>query len=190
MQAKEEADMVIVTLHAGNEYFPYPRPNLRKLCHYYIDLGVEAVVCHHPHVPGAYEYYNAKPIFYSIGNLIFDNTNPPKGWNEGYMVSLKIDKEQKSISHVELLPYEQSIEIDGLKLLEGKKKEEFLNRIENYKQTLEDELSYKQEWQKFVQKQADSYILRQYVPNIFKGAGFLAKKISFVNLLFKSKNIY
>lgn len=29
--ARQGADIVIVTLHGGNEYFPYPRPGLRKL---------------------------------------------------------------------------------------------------------------------------------------------------------------
>lgn len=38
-QAKEHADIVIVTLHGGNEYFLYPRPGLRKLCQHFIDLG-------------------------------------------------------------------------------------------------------------------------------------------------------
>ena len=36
-QAQAQADIVIVTLHGGNEYFPYPRPGLRKLCQFYID---------------------------------------------------------------------------------------------------------------------------------------------------------
>lgn len=189
MQAKEQVDMVIVTLHAGNEYFPYPRPNLRKLCKHYINLGVEAVVCHHPHVPGAYEYYNGKPIFYSIGNFIFDNEKPPKGWDEGYMVDLKVNKETKNIENVKLIPYNQSIEIGEIKLMRDKESGTFLNKIENYKKTLENEELYQKEWNEFVKKQADSYILRQYVPNVFKGAGFLARKMSFVNLLLKSKNI-
>jgi poly-gamma-glutamate synthesis protein (capsule biosynthesis protein) len=79
-QAKAQADIVIVTLHGGNEYFPYPRPGLRKLCQHYVDLGVEAVICHHPHVPGTYEYYQGKPIIYSLSNFIFDATKPPKDW--------------------------------------------------------------------------------------------------------------
>jgi Putative enzyme of poly-gamma-glutamate biosynthesis (capsule formation) len=92
--AKAQADIVIVTLHGGNEYFPYPRPGLRKLCQHYIDLGVEAVICHHPHVPGAYEYYQGKPIVYSLGNFIFDHHKPPEGWNEGYMVNLNFSHDK------------------------------------------------------------------------------------------------
>lgn len=185
--AKEQSDMVIVTLHAGNEYFPYPRPNLRKLCKYYIDLGVETVVCHHPHVPGAYEYHNGKPIFYSIGNLIFDNEKPPKEWNEGFMVNLEIKKETKTIENIKLIPYNQSLEIGGLKLMENKEKEVFLNKIEDYKKVLKNEEFYQKEWNEFVKKQADSYILRQYSPLLFRGIGFLARNTP-ISKLFVNKN--
>lgn len=89
--AKKLADVVIVTIHGGNEYFPYPRPGLRKMCRHFIDLGVDAVICHHPHVPGAYEVYEGKPIYYSIGNLVFDQNLPKPGWEEGYFVELKFD---------------------------------------------------------------------------------------------------
>jgi poly-gamma-glutamate synthesis protein (capsule biosynthesis protein) len=188
-QAKEQSDIVIVTLHAGNEYFPYPSPNARKLCKHYIDLGVEAVICHHPHVPGAYEYYNKKPIFYSIGNFLFDNEKPPQDWDEGYMVDMEVDKDNKDIKNITLIPYNQSIEIGGLKHMENKEKENFLKKIEDYRLLLENEKSYQREWKTFVEKQANSYILRQYVPNFFKGVGFLAKKISFVNLFLKSRNV-
>src|SRR5690606_6997335 len=80
-QAKAKADIVIVTIHGGNEYFPYPRPKLRKMCRHFIELGADAIICHHPHTAGAYETHNGKPIFYSIGNLIFDDANPRPGWN-------------------------------------------------------------------------------------------------------------
>ena len=31
-EAKANSDTVILTLHGGNEFFPYPRPGLRKIC--------------------------------------------------------------------------------------------------------------------------------------------------------------
>ena len=187
--AKDQADIVIVTLHGGNEYFPYPRPGLRKLCQHYIDLGVEAVVCHHPHVPGAYEYYKGKPIFYSLGNLIFDNAKPPSDWDQGYMVNIEINKEKKIISNVELLPYEQSIALSGLKLLVDEEKEQFLERIENYRRILEDEKKYNEQWLNFVKEKANSYILMQYSPLLFKGIGLLSRKTAFTKLFINKRNV-
>ena len=187
-QAKEQADIVIVTLHGGNEYFPYPRPGLRKLCQHYIDLGVEAVICHHPHVPGAYEYYQGRPIIYSLGNLIFDATKPPKDWELGYMAQLSFDQESKQFSSLELIPYKQSVGLGGVQLLTGQEKEAFLSRIESYSQNLENNQAWLDEWQAFVTKQTDSYILRHFFPATFRGLGLLARNTPIAKLFFNRKN--
>lgn len=188
MLAKKQADIVIVTLHGGNEYFPYPRPGLRKLCQHYIDLGVETVICHHPHVPGAYEYYKGKPIFYSLGNLIFDNPKPTKDWDLGYMVKLEINKEKKILSNAEIIPYEQSVDIGGIKLLVGEEKDRLINRIESGRMTLENDETYIKEWQRFVEMKSSSYLLTQYSPILFRGIGFLSRKTPFEKLFINSKN--
>ena len=186
-KAQSEADIVIVTLHAGNEYFPYPRPGLRKLCHHFVDLGVDAVICHHPHVPGAYEYYQGKPIIYSLGNFIFDVINPPKDWELGYMAQLEFDLERKGFMSLELIPYKQSVQLGGVQLLQGEEKNTFLHRIESYRQVLDNNEGWLKEWKGFVQKQAGSYILRQYMPLISRGKGFIANKLPIVSSFFFSK---
>lgn len=155
-QAQLKADIVIITLHGGNEYFPYPRPGLRRLCRHYIDLGVEAVVCHHPHVPGAYEYYQGRPIIYSLGNLIFDVDNPPLYWDLGYMAQLRFSVENKKFEELKIIPYKQSIELGGIQLLKKQEKTDFLFRIENCRKTLENQDAWLTEWESFVSKQADS----------------------------------
>ena len=187
-EAKEQTDIVIVTLHGGNEYFPYPRPGLRKLCQYYIDLGVEAVICHHPHVPGAYEYYKGKPIIYSLGNFIFDVAKAPKDWEYGYMAQLQFDSVSKAFKSLDLIPYKQSAALGGILLLLGQEKKYFINRIEVYRKTLGNNHAWLNEWNLFVKKQADSYILRHYLPFKFKGLGFLARNTSIAKLFFNHGN--
>ena len=188
MQAKKSADIVIVTLHGGNEYFPYPRPGLRKLCQHYIDLGVEAVVCHHPHVPGVYEYYKGKPIFYSLGNLIFDHEKPPKDWNLGYMVKLEINKQKKDITNVEIIPYEQSVELKGVRLLKGGKKGLFIQKLDEYRNNLQNNKRYKKIWFEFTKKCSDAYLLSQYSPVMFRGLGFLYRNTAIKRLFINDKN--
>jgi len=109
-EAKSLGHIVIITVHGGNEYFRYPRPGLRRVCRFYIDLGVHAVICHHPHVAGAFEIYKERPIFYSLGNLIFDHTKPPPGWNDGYAVKLTFAASNRRVQVIsqEIIPYEQS----------------------------------------------------------------------------------
>ena len=186
--AQERADVVIVTLHGGNEYFPYPRPGLRKLCQFYIDLGVDAVICHHPHVPGAYELHRGKPIFYCLGNFIFDTDNPPKDWELGYMVDLTFDCDSKSLVSMELIPYEQSVSMGGIQLLGPPEKAKFLARIEEMRRNLERSISWEKEWQSLVRDRADRYLRSQYSPAHFKGLGFLWRHGFMQRLLFDRKN--
>jgi poly-gamma-glutamate capsule biosynthesis protein CapA/YwtB (metallophosphatase superfamily) len=187
-KAKSEADVVIVTLHGGNEYFPFPRPGLRKLCKYYINLGVEAVICHHPHVPGAYEYYQGKPIVYFLGNLIFDSTSPPAGWNVGCFAQITINSQDKCFESLELIPYEQSVELGGVRLFEHDEKAAVLSKLTNYRALLEDDELYRTEWENLVFERADEYILRQYMPIAFRGLGFLARNFPLTNVLFSGKS--
>lgn len=186
--AKEIADIIIVTIHGGNEYFPYPRPGLRKLCKHFIDLGVDAVICHHPHVPGSFEYYKDAPIVYSLGNFIFDNASPKENWELGYMVQLQFDRENKKMKSFDFIPYKQSVEQGGIKLLENDQKEEFISLINSFNNKLKDDVRWLQEWELFVKKKRNYYLLNQYVPFSFRGIGLLARKTKILNFFMNRKN--
>jgi poly-gamma-glutamate synthesis protein (capsule biosynthesis protein) len=71
-RTKEKADIIIVSFHWGIEYEEYPEKWQIKLAHQTIDAGSELIIGHHPHVLQGFEIYNGKPIFYSLGNFIFD----------------------------------------------------------------------------------------------------------------------
>lgn len=178
--AKKLADIIVVTIHGGNEYFPYPRPKLRKLCKHFIDLGVDAVVCHHPHVPGAYEAYSGKPIYYSIGNLLFDNSDPQDYWEQGYFVELTFDVEKKEFLGSEIHPYIQSASQGGVRLLAGADKRAFISRIELYKELLGSEDDYRKVWSDFIEENTNGYIMRAYNPLRFRGLGFLTRKFPYL----------
>lgn len=187
-KARRIADIVILTLHGGNEYFPYPRPGHRKMMHHFIDLGVDAVICHHPHVPGSYEIYNGKPIVYSLGNLIFDNAKTPEDWDLGYMVQMSFDVVSKKLNSLELIPYEQSVELGGVKLLRGQDKKNLLDRVEGYRRKLETETEWLDEWHSFVDTKTDTYILKTFFPFSMRGLGFLSRNTSIAKLFFNRKN--
>lgn len=69
---KTEADIVIVTMHAGTEYTRKPNEQQKNFAHAAIDNGADAVIGHHSHWPQTWELYKNKPIIYSLGNLVFD----------------------------------------------------------------------------------------------------------------------
>ncbi|WP_137170450.1 ATP-grasp fold amidoligase family protein [Marinomonas sp. FW-1] len=62
---------LIVNLHWGVEYIPYPLPTQRSLAYRMIDAGVDLIIGHHSHIIQPYEVYKGKYIFYSLGNFLF-----------------------------------------------------------------------------------------------------------------------
>lgn len=74
--ARSDSDLILVYMHFGNEYSHSPNENQIKIAHELIDYGADIVLGSHPHVPQGIEVYNGKPIFYSLGNFIFDQSNP------------------------------------------------------------------------------------------------------------------
>lgn len=72
--ARSQVDYLFVCVHWGTEHTDvltdYQRPN----AHAYIDAGADAVIGAHSHCLQGIEYYNGKPIFYSLGNFIFNET--------------------------------------------------------------------------------------------------------------------
>lgn len=70
------SDLIVAYLHFGNEYSNSPNDNQVTIAHELIDYGADVVIGSHPHVPQGIEMYNGKPVFYSLGNFIFDQSNP------------------------------------------------------------------------------------------------------------------
>lgn len=73
----EGAQLVIVSLHWGEEREAVPDSNQVSLGHMAIDYGADLVVGHHPHVLQGIEEYNGKYIAYSLGNFCFGGNKSP-----------------------------------------------------------------------------------------------------------------
>ena len=73
--ANNDSDLIVAYMHFGNEYSNSPNENQVKIAHELIDYGADVVIGSHPHVTQGIEMYNGKPIFYSLGNFIFDQSN-------------------------------------------------------------------------------------------------------------------
>lgn len=96
---KKESDFLIVSPHWGVEYQAKASKKQENLAKKMIEAGADLIMAHHPHVIQNYEIYQGKPIFYSLGNFIFDQYFS-KETQEGLAVSIKLDKENKIESHV------------------------------------------------------------------------------------------
>jgi poly-gamma-glutamate capsule biosynthesis protein CapA/YwtB (metallophosphatase superfamily) len=72
-EAKRQAGFAMVSIHAheqGRERW-LPADFLPTFAHAVIDAGADIVVGHGPHLLRGLEFYQGKPIFYSLGNFIF-----------------------------------------------------------------------------------------------------------------------
>ncbi len=71
-QAAKMADVVVVSLHFGQEYTDCPTPSQVEAARLAIDSGAHLVLGHHPHCLQGIERYKSGFIFYSLGNFVFD----------------------------------------------------------------------------------------------------------------------
>ena len=72
----QRADVVIISMHHGWEYYTTANPLQKAFAKAAIDAGAAVVVGHHPHVVQPWERYGSGVIFYSLGNLVFDQSEP------------------------------------------------------------------------------------------------------------------
>lgn len=97
IEAKKIVDYLFVLPHDGIEYIDIPMPETIARYRDFIDYGADAVIGTHPHCPQGWETYKGKPIFYSLGNFLFNSkdgydyraTNRPH-WYEGLCVMVTI----------------------------------------------------------------------------------------------------
>lgn len=101
-EAAQNAEFVIVALHGGHEYNPFPSPRLQELCRAFADAGAHLVFNCHTHCPEGVEYYNGAQIVYSPGNFYFPKYDRPL-WNTGYLVKCGFDR--RGVYELELCPY-------------------------------------------------------------------------------------
>lgn len=74
--AKRMADYVIVSIHSHEmkgDINEEPADFLVEFAHKCIDEGAHAIIGHGPHILRGIEIYKQRPIFYSLGNFIFQN---------------------------------------------------------------------------------------------------------------------
>jgi len=94
---KEKADILIVSLHSGEEYSNEPTLFQIDFSKMAIDAGADLVVGHHPHVIQRNEKYKNGWIFYSLGNFIFDQGFSEKTMRGQILEVIIKDKEIKEI---------------------------------------------------------------------------------------------
>ncbi len=96
------ADLVIVFPHWGTEYDATPYAGQRNLAHAAIDAGADMIIGNHAHWAAAVEIYAGKPIWYALGNFVFDQT-----WSEPTMegVTLELTFDGTRLVQIHMRPH-------------------------------------------------------------------------------------
>lgn len=179
--AQQQADHVFLVIHGGNEHAAIPSPRLVETCRFFADLGVTAIIGHHTHHASGLELYKGAPIFYSLGNFVFDYPIPSgfSHWYKGYWVLIHINK--KALTRIEIHPYVQCREEVGLHLMKGEEKAAFLKKIGDYSRIIQDANLLSDYWATYCQQKHLYYLSSTFRLN--KLQRLLLRK----RLFFKSK---
>ncbi|MEI7742928.1 MAG: CapA family protein [Chloroflexota bacterium] len=96
------ADVVIVFPHWGIEYHAAPSAFQLSMGRAAIDAGADMVIGNHPHWAEGMEVYKGKPIWYALGNLVFDQS-----WSEPTMegITLEMTFQGKVLEQVRIRPH-------------------------------------------------------------------------------------
>ena len=118
VREREVSEFVIVVYHGGCEHNPLPSPLCRERLRMFVRLGADAVIGGHPHCVQGREYYDGKPIIYSMGNFYFPWCSgdgifrEDLSWQTGYMTQLVLEHGRNP--QYELIPYRTAA--DGSKI--------------------------------------------------------------------------
>lgn len=127
--------IIIYSLHAGQEYAEKHNGMQRDIAHFLIDAGADVVAGHHPHVAQGIEIYKNRLIFYSLGNCVFGGNQDPR---ESDALAVRIMFTLEGGKLVSLQPALYPIRFTGSQskntfrpsLLTGKQAESLLKKVQ------------------------------------------------------------
>jgi poly-gamma-glutamate synthesis protein (capsule biosynthesis protein) len=133
--ARRVSDVVIAMPHWGPEDVPMPNPSQRELARVAVEAGADLVVGNHTHVVQAIQEISGVPVFYGLGNFVFDQ-DVDREHMQG--VILLVTFEGEHLVEYELIP--THVDPDGrVHLADVAEAAEILQRIEEVSQSIPQE---------------------------------------------------
>lgn len=163
MKHKDDS-FILVIIHGGHEFYQYPSIRMQQLYRFFVEIGADAVINHHQHCYSGYELYNGRPIFYGLGNFIFDSSDGKRNgiWNYGYAVVFDTDNPLD----FQVLPYVQSNESAGLRLMNEEESRAFGHKLDELNNTISDQKRLKLKEDEYFDKNASISFLNPFFNGI------------------------
>lgn len=94
---KDQVDVIIVSMHWGEEYTNTPTENQKQIAEYLSSLGVNLIIGSHPHVVQPVTYINDTLVIYSLGNFISNQLSIGLNQGIGLMVGMDIIVDENGV---------------------------------------------------------------------------------------------
>jgi poly-gamma-glutamate synthesis protein (capsule biosynthesis protein) len=103
-----DGDFVIVMPHWGEEYQAHPSAMTEGEARELVAAGARAIVGSHPHIVMGHEWIGGVPVFFSLGNLLFDQYFSTSTM-QGMIVKLELSRNDGLVSLDRVSVYETSL---------------------------------------------------------------------------------
>ncbi len=94
--ARSLSNLTVVYVHWGSEFLDWPDKKQRRTAEWLIQNGADLIIGHHPHLIQPPELIHGKPVYFSLGNFVFDQKYPST--REGMLADCRIKEEAVSCS--------------------------------------------------------------------------------------------
>lgn len=132
--SRQKSDLVVVSIHWGNEYQAGPSRDQEDLAQELVNAGADLVWGHHPHVLQRMEWLesstdgHAALVMYSLGNLLADQWMLPDSTRS---VLTRIDFKDHMILGIQVLPLKMDAQSRQLQLVTQKQgRSEITDRLD------------------------------------------------------------
>ena len=122
--ASARSDVQVAFVHWGPEYRSVASPAQRTLARQLVRVGADLVIGHHPHVVQDVDVVEGVPVFYSLGNFIFDQYFSPSV-QTGLALRLMLEPTPK----IEVVPVSSAETLIQPRPLEGEARRQFLSAL-------------------------------------------------------------
>lgn len=191
---RDEVDFIIAQIHGGVEDVILPSPSFREFARFLVDIGSDLVVGHHSHMPGTYEKYKNKDIFYSLGNGLFlPHKKQGNSWNVGTILDVNIISGDTDAIRCCLTYYKFDATSQKVRELSFLHAENLKNNIEKHNKILLCESAYLKQFAELTSQLKSKYQFFLTLPFMFRGMGrmhsLFQTNISFGKIKLLKQNI-
>ncbi len=145
LEAKKNAELVIVALHADIEFTNYPAPWRVSLCRSLAKLKPDLIIQHHPHALQGIEYIGNTLIAYSLGNFVIPvhgvayGENRPGKVDETVYMTVTVSDDEKGNRKIDYALKPIAIDEENMPYIpDAEKSEMILRDVDKYSDALKD----------------------------------------------------